>query len=447
MILRYDNAENKNTGRLIMDTLTPLLTSLQAFYSRGQKKGRLFTCIILAFILPVLNGKGSNVYRKLLHLLHVVVSETRFYRFMAGRCFRWQQLHKAIYNQIPEPLEDGRILAVIDDTINPKSGRKIFGCEHRFDHAAKKNQCRYPWGQNYVQLALLKRVHGRWAALPLFAKFYHSLKVATEKHFKNKIVLTQDMIKELASYHSHNILAIVDTWFGNFSLYEPMKKELGNRFHMLSMLRKNSMLYDFPEITNQKARGRPKKYGKKLGSVRDLAVELRDKVYTISTFIYGKAREVQVYGKTYMSKSMQCPIRVVFAYYKNHHVALFTTDLTLTDAQIVDYYSARWKIESGFKELKHDIGSKDTQARNEYAVINHLNMCMLSITIIWIAMLKLSENAAADFIRSRKTPFTFSQARKYLLERLNFDVFYKSSDRQPKNDQKSWLLWIMRMVV
>ncbi|MFZ9035633.1 MAG: hypothetical protein ACO2ZM_05905 [Francisellaceae bacterium] len=62
-----------------MDTLTPILTSLQAFYSRGQKKGRLFACIILALILPVLNGKGSNVYRKLIHLLHIDVSETRFY--------------------------------------------------------------------------------------------------------------------------------------------------------------------------------------------------------------------------------------------------------------------------------------------------------------------------------------------------------------------------------
>jgi hypothetical protein len=29
---------------------------------------------------------------------------------------------------------------VLDDFINPKTGRNIFGCSHIFDHAAKANQ-------------------------------------------------------------------------------------------------------------------------------------------------------------------------------------------------------------------------------------------------------------------------------------------------------------------
>ncbi|MFZ9035019.1 MAG: MFS transporter [Francisellaceae bacterium] len=59
----------------------------------------------------------------------------------------------------------------------------------------------------------------------------------------------------------------------------------------------------------------------------------------------------------------------------------------------------------------------------------------------------LSDKAAYDFIRSTKAPFSFSQARKYLIERLSFGVFYQNIDRQPKNDQKSWLLWIIRMII
>ena len=32
----------------------------------------------------------------------------------------------------------------------PKTGKKIFGCEKIFDHAAKQNQSKYPWAQNVV---------------------------------------------------------------------------------------------------------------------------------------------------------------------------------------------------------------------------------------------------------------------------------------------------------
>jgi len=37
----------------------------------------------------------------------------------------------------------------------------------------------------------------------------------------------------------------------------------------------------------------------------------------------------------------------------------------------VDPYGARWKIEAGFREIKQEIGSAETQTRNPDAVTNH----------------------------------------------------------------------------
>jgi hypothetical protein len=51
----------------------------------------------------------------------------------------------------------------LDDGINPKVGKNIFGCGTIFDHAAKANQSRYPWAQKFVAVGLLKQVKGRWA--------------------------------------------------------------------------------------------------------------------------------------------------------------------------------------------------------------------------------------------------------------------------------------------
>jgi hypothetical protein len=55
---------------------------------------------------------------------------------------------------------------VLDDFINPKTGRKIFACGHFHDHAAKDNQSSYPWSQCVVAIGLLKQIKSRWACLP-----------------------------------------------------------------------------------------------------------------------------------------------------------------------------------------------------------------------------------------------------------------------------------------
>ncbi len=73
--------------------------------------------------------------------------------------------------------------------------------------------------------------------------------------------------------------------------------------------------------------------------------------------LYGKTRQVQAYSQIVMLKTMKCPVKVVFIYRKTRFVALMTTDLTLSVEQIIEYYGARWKTESGFKEIKQEIGS------------------------------------------------------------------------------------------
>ena len=88
-----------------------------------------------------------------------------------------------------------------------------------------------------------------------------------------------------------------------------------------------------------------------------------------------------VYSRNVMSKSLQREIKVVWVFRKTIFVAFYTTDLTMSVEEIVEYYGARWKIESGFKELKQEIGSAKTKTRNSFAVENHLNFCMMASCI------------------------------------------------------------------
>ncbi len=79
-------------------------------------------------------------------------------------------------------------------------------------------------------------------------------------------------------------------------------------------------------------------------------------MYTVN--LYGKQRKTSAYDRIVMLKSLKRPVRVVWIFRRTRWITLFTTDLDLSVTQIIEYYGARWKIESGFKELKQDIGSQ-----------------------------------------------------------------------------------------
>jgi len=63
----------------------------------------------------------------------------------------------------------------------------------------------------------------------------------------------------------------------------------------------------------------------------------------------------------------------------SQEAATILTQGVLSIEQIIEYYGARWKIESGFKEIKQEIGSSKSQTRNANAVLNRLNFCMMAL--------------------------------------------------------------------
>lgn len=177
---------------------------------------------------------------------------------------------------VSAPLTDGRLLLAADDSLNPKTGKQIHGCDYHFDHAAKINQAKYRWIQNIVRVGLLKWIHGRYAYLPLAWCFYQ------------------------------------------------------------------------------------------------------------------------------LQKTLGVQIKMGWVYYKEHYVVLFATDLSLSVEKVIEYYSARRKIESSFKELKQEIGSKHAQACNQQAVTNHLNFCMMVVTFIWIYAARLSQMPQRRYAVARR---------------------------------------------
>ncbi|MFC1816404.1 hypothetical protein ACFL0M_10810 [Thermodesulfobacteriota bacterium] len=126
-----------------MFILRDILRPLQNEYSStrlGRQRSRWFVYALLAFIVLFTSSISSNILRCMNTLFSISVNRHRFYTFMESNKLPWAKLWLRLWCMIPSPLTDGRLLVALDDFINPKTGRRIFGCSHIFDHAAKSNQ-------------------------------------------------------------------------------------------------------------------------------------------------------------------------------------------------------------------------------------------------------------------------------------------------------------------
>lgn len=443
-----------------MFILRDLLCRFQTVFpatDKGQERHLWFVYTLLAILVPFTASRTSNLLRALQTLFGLSPSRRRFYAFMASPKLPWEGIWEILWRAIPEPLTEGRLLLALDDSINPKTGKKIFACQHFFDHAAKANQARYPWSQNIVTIGLLKVVHGRWSCVPLAFRFYFLKKTLAERTvhrgrqavtFQTKFAQATEMLVRLAQvFREAPMLVVTDSWFGNNGLLKPLRKALGERIHLLSRLRVNAVLYAPPAPRHGPQRcGRPRKYGARLGSASDLAESMHAhaSVYTIP--LYGKLREIKACSRLCMLKTLKCPVRVVWVYRNTQWIALVTTDLTLSVAQIIEYYGARWKIEAGFKEIKQEIGSAQSQTRNPFAVTNHLHFCLAATTLTWIYAARLQHTPARRYATHERHEYAFADVRRSLAQTIAKPGFDIGCPTPPKPARNPLIATIMRLV-
>ena len=85
------------------------------------------------------------------------------------------------------------------------------------------------------------------------------------------------------------------------------------------------------------------------------------------------------------------------------------------------------KVESGFKELKQDIGTLTSHCRNTQTATNHLQFCLMASTIIWIYADRLKADPERRHKVKGQTSFAFLDVRQLIAEAgLNEDF-----DRRP----------------
>jgi len=102
--------------------------------------------------------------------------------------------------------------------------------------------------------------------------------------------------------------------------------------------------------------------------------------------------------------------------------------------------------QSGFKEIKQDIGSSKSQTRHPHAVINHINFSMMAATVTWIYGARLENIPERRHKVKGRNSFAFSDLRHIIAKAALSNDFGAVCNKKQKLPRKSFVEALLRMV-
>lgn len=249
----------------------------------------------------------------------------------------------------------GVIPTDMDDTLFHHSGRKVNGAGWWRDAVRSTGaSVVHAWGLNLVVLTL--RVNPPWGGEPL------GLPINMRVHRKNGptlIELASQMLTEVALWlPQRRFLCCADGFYASLA-----GKDIANT-HIISRMRRDANIYDLLGKKRKKQRGRPRKKGKKLPAPEQMAKRIHN-FKLVKTCERGKSRKRLIYTrKVVWYRVSQKPVLLVISRDptgKEKDDFFFTTDLSLTAAEVISGFAGRWSIEDTFKNTKQFIGGQEPQ--------------------------------------------------------------------------------------
>ena len=171
---------------------------------------------------------------------------------------------------------------------------------------------------------------------------------------------------------------VLDGHFGNHNALQ-MARQCG--LHLISKLRYDAALYG-PYTGPYAGRGPRRKYGHKVDYDHLPVHALKE------TTVEGHI-ETRLYQMQVLHKEFAHPLNVVIITKTNlrtqarAHVVLFSSDLALAYASLVDYYSLRFQIECNFRDAKQYWGLEDFMNITPTGVTNAANLSLFMVNVAY----------------------------------------------------------------
>ena len=183
----------------------------------------------------------------------------------------------------------------------------------------------------------------------------------------------------------HRIAGVVSLTYvvldGHFGNHNALQMARQHNLHLISKLRYDAALY-FPYTGPYAGRGPHRKYGDKVH------YNNIPRQYLTETSVEGHI-ETRLYQAQLLHKDFTQPLNVVIIAKTNlrtqarAHVVLFSSDLDLAYASLVDYYGLRFQIEFNFRDAKQYWGLEDFMNVTPTGVTNAANLSLFMVNVAY----------------------------------------------------------------
>jgi hypothetical protein len=341
------------------------------------------------------NREGVSAYLIVLHFVYMLVMNKKiatfmkqsdesfkkdnYYRLLQNSRYNWRRLLSLSTLKILKllhPLQDASQIKVLilDDTVEGKTGKHVEGSRDALWSNKEKRTIRginvvslnYSDGYSNFMLDFAISI-GKYARVELGA-FTQELDVRTTAYKRRleimhgKSRLAMDMVNRAISKGVQADYLLVDSWYSKPVFIKEMNS-LGLK--VITRIANNNKIWNF--VGKQKS----------LSSIYLKAKESK----TEKASTYGKKIKFKYFSMIVEHKNAG-KLKIVFIKTSNKLIPIISTDLALSDEEIIEIYKRRWDIEQGYKELREYFGFGKEQNRIYEALIARITLSFFTYNIV-----------------------------------------------------------------
>lgn len=331
---------------------------------------------------------------------------SRAHDFFARRCWDPDELGIALLDFLVVTfLKAGApIRLAVDDTLFGRSGKRVWGAHYLHDGGQPEGSGRRTrWGNCWVVVVLVVQLDclgGRQVGLPILFRLFRPKDDAhPDRPSQPEMARTLiDMILE--RFAAAIVQLVMDGAYASKAW-----RGLPDRVTVTTRMRSNAAVFALaPPRTGKK--GRPALKGARLGSLAQLAAAAVFQAVTI-TAPDGRSRVEHVATMTclwygpFHTRSVTVMLIRKPGRSEGFDVALASTDVDATAAELIARYDSRWTIETCHQEAKaHGVGQARNRVQRAVERTVPFGFLTQTITIAWYA---LHGDPQADLDARRQT--------------------------------------------
>lgn len=346
---------------------------------------------------------------------HWTTYEQWFYR----RSWSLAKMSRLLLTQVVAPLlakegegppQAAKVIELkIDDTTCGRHGQHVAYAGY-FKDASASNVGRAVthWSHNWVIGAVAircKRFSSWVTALPVLAALYRKEKDCDSKHpFLTRPQMAAQMVRDVrAALPDWEIRVGVDGAYASSKFLGALPANA----NVVSRLRGDAAIHALPPKRRTGMAGRPRKYGKRLATPRQLAKRRQTGWRTVTVRKGGKTVERLVWSQVCLwpRGCGDRPIKLVIVrdpQGKQKDDFFFCTDASVDEVQIVERAYARWSIEESIQEVKQQHGFEEVQGWCPKTVERQAPMALVVQTLVKAWYLQHGEQARAAQPRGKE---------------------------------------------